>query len=419
MNTMNVPERFWEEFLAEPKSKGPVLLKKPFARPLATAEELFDVLCEMADDVRTGNLVPMHLQISVGHGIHFADRAPMLPRREDRSIRGWGERITRELGRTPFEFHVRDGMQGYDGGLWVRGREVMQGLVRAMGIPPGGAKIETFSGRYDHTSSGIHLDTSDVLSFVVDGPKKMYFWPEGTFKRREDPERAYPLYWTSGTGAYEKYLDSAICLEGEPGDVFYWPRSYWHIAASDMSTWTTTLNISVEWFAPPGAALMYALDAAGMMYSGAEPAPYDVGASIKDPAVPPPGSLLRELESFRASVASPMVEEVIKEVWLRIVTGCGFLRPPRPVDAPSLRDDDVLVADARYPILTVPSGDQLLVSACGHVRRVRPTAGVTRLVERINQGGRHRVGDLVALADAPEAGDLLRSLVTFRGLSLA
>jgi hypothetical protein len=409
---ISVQKHFWDDFLANHWGKVPMVLDNPFGGPLATQDEVFQVFADVSDEVRRGKELP--LSISIDGGQLVADFDDLLPQKEDGSMGGYAARIHGRLPNRHFMFNVADGLQRYNADIWERARDILAGLVERIGIPPGGTKIDAFTGGYSRTPTGIHIDSSDNFSFVVQGKKKMAFWPFERFRSRLDPA-TYPMHEDIGTREYEKHLDGAIILEAHEGQVFYWPRTYWHLAVADSLAWSTTANLAMWWHAPPGIALHYALGRAGIYYSGAEPRPYPLDGDHLQRAVQSiPAALTEELAAFRAKLASPLPEEAMKQMWVSVLTSGGLLHPPKPDPVRELADGDRIVVDPKHPILAVPAaGDQLLIAASGHVQRTPRRPELAQMIARLNTGSPVSVRTLIdetATAGGAERGDI-RSLL--------
>src|SRR5207245_3009425 len=94
------------------------------------------------------------------------------------------------------------------------------------------ADVELFVSNNRLTPFGIHRDPASNFTLVVQGRKRMRLWPEAFFTRRPPMDAE----------SYAAHLGQALTLEGEPGDLLYWPSSYWHVAESDGDL-SVTMNI--------------------------------------------------------------------------------------------------------------------------------------------------------------------------------
>lgn len=103
-------------------------------------------------------------------------------------------------------------------------RHFLAGLYARVGVPAHRAEVDLFAGSYARTRRGIHLDSAAVFCFVIEGRKRIRLWPGSTF-----PDDVG--YWY-GLKGERKQRSKSMCLDGEPGDILYWPASYWHVGES-------------------------------------------------------------------------------------------------------------------------------------------------------------------------------------------
>jgi len=100
-------------------------------------------------------------------------------------------------------------------------------------VPPAGASFEVFAGAYRRGAFGVHKDDQDVITFVTEGRKRFRLWPYERFAGRAEVPAGSQLKQVGLTLAAGEELDGSIVVEGEPGDVFFWPAEWWHVAESD------------------------------------------------------------------------------------------------------------------------------------------------------------------------------------------
>ena len=100
------------------------------------------------------------------------------------------------------------GVQGYDGAIWERAVEVIRPALKLQGgLPAGGMMLDLFYGKYRSTPTGIHLDSSDNLAFVVRGPKRLMFWPPESFAVKFASPPVNPSHQQALTGRFD-YADT-------------------------------------------------------------------------------------------------------------------------------------------------------------------------------------------------------------------
>jgi hypothetical protein len=404
--------RFWEAVGTESPAQ-PTLIRRPFARPMATEAAVLEILKVWADAARRGQAGPTDIE--------KIDRGA-LPLPEDETLDACIARIER-VWTKDWYVYVND-VHKYGGDLWERAVEILLPEIRRHGgLPAGGFKMELFFGRYGATPTGIHLDTSDNLAFIVRGPKRMAFWPPDRFKGvLQIPNAHAPEQQQALTRRYEDHLHQATVLEGETGDVIFWPKESWHVGAS-AEGWTAMITIPMWWNARPMTLAKFVLDRV-LDFDG-EPAlhPFNPDA-IADEALTLPETMSRPVRTAASQVAGRM-EATARLAWASVASSYGFTVPPAKVAAPPLADSTRV--RVKYPMVPLPSEDGCVVVACGH--RSRTTigslpAGLARLNAAL--GAEYPIRDLHELLAGPN-GDaaaheacqrLLIDLVSCRALEV-
>lgn len=123
--------------------------------------------------------------------------------------------------------------------FWPACHRIASAIVDTLGLPASRMHLAAFIGNYPSTPFGIHRDEVGVLTCCVEGSKRMLLWPGDYFERRKAPMlRESPL-----AQDVRRYEDDAIVLAAQPGDVMYWPSSYWHVAAELDDHVHATLSI--------------------------------------------------------------------------------------------------------------------------------------------------------------------------------
>lgn len=427
-NDFTLPKSFWTGFTREFWDKGPTLIRQPFAKPFASAEEVFDILLRSAEDYRDmSRKVPIH--IYVDNAMRQSDAGYFMPRREDSSLSQFARRIKSELGERAYTL-AAFGCQFYNASVWMRARDFFQGLYEEVGLPIGFADLEVFCGSYERTPTGIHRDTASSFSYVVEGRKKMMFWPPEAFDEQIRIKLRY-----LGTDEYERFTRGASVIEGEPGDIIFWPASYWHLAISDGG-WPTTLNLSLYFehshFFFLQDAFQNGTFGSDLLRAASAPTtfPFRPEAGLEDGDVPE--CIAREIELIRAVGQSPNLFAALKEVWLKRLAASGFATVPPPRPARPLTDNDVIFGDARYPVRLMRADDGApRLIANGYTLRAPAASGLQEVLKIVNSGEPTSVGELlkrVSWRDARPETDvetqsevraLLEHLYSVRAIELA
>jgi len=229
---------------------------------------------------------------------------------------------------------------------------------------PGVVKLTLFLGNYRNTPYGVHLGGASNFKFVIAGRKRMRVWDDASVRDKDA---------LSFTNRYRSRLSGSIALDGAPGDVLYFPSSYWHVAEDSGRL---SLSISVDLFVQP------------------------------EPTYHPPTDAESLLLSINRSTASGFDD-------------VPAVRPPR-----RLASADVIRGDPRRPIQwTKGKGRELVCSANGHACSAPRLRAVTSLLARLNAGAPICVRD--AVRDHSGAGlsrggvrALLEKLYAFRAVEI-
>lgn len=388
-------ERYWEQ--------RPVLFRANAAAPFELAET-FEAATAAG---RT------HLQRSYSGSarpnIQFtAERLqqvflrPWLPVPADGSLLGYRERVARRLGSQRYALVIST-FHSFSFPLWSRARQFFAGLWEQVGIPLTGAITTLFHGNYEHTPSGVHRDRFTTFLFALQGRKRMRFWP------------ARP--WSEPVSTlidYRPYLDRSFSVDVEPGDLLYWPASYYHVGEGVGDDVATSINIGVP---RTEHRTVYTLDDLLLgTIDESDLADQDRARSrlarvngtplmrgILDggrlsSALPAP--LQRAVRAFRDVTRPRETAQHIRTLWLGRTTATGFEPVPAPAREPRLTDEHRVRADPQFPIqwtraATGRRSGEWLCSANGHVVRVAGHAGLPRLLATLNTGRPARVADLL------------------------
>ncbi len=414
------PEAFWREYLRENPLDRPATIRRPFAGPVVSAHEIFEVLVAAADRVRRG--IPCQLRIYLGDRAmvwrqtsdQLGDRfGEVLPVAGDGSLEGFRRRLRAEHGYECFALLLNES-QTVMPEIWFRVRGFLRDLYRLGGFPMGGADANIFTGNYRRTPFGVHTDDRDVFTCVVEGRKTFRAWPRETFPRgfgKNDAE----------AHDYAAHLDRAVTLEGDAGDLLYWPEPYWHVAESDEEGLVTTLSIGLARRLDTDGWVREALsearnDGTAQERQGFSPA--QIERSVRE--LPP--ALACSLDILRGRSASAEIDRALRLRWLSHLTAFGMQVPP-PAEVPELSQDEFVQCDGRYPILCVPWRGDLLCSANGHGFWTARRKVIIALVRALNSGSPLLVRDLCerfAVHLPPsELLALLRRFASYRALERA
>jgi hypothetical protein len=358
-DVFTLPSRFWSSFAKRFWGRRPTLIPRPFLDPIVSPHDVLRAFRAAGQ-----RLPPEDFALRIDGRRPPASRlTSWLPRPSDGSVRRYLARLgpRRDGGR--LSGFARDFQVDLGWEPWDRFRSFLTPVYAACGAPTDRAEIALFLGDYAATPGGLHADAANVLCFVVEGRKRFRLWP---------PRALRHLSPTRKVADYGSMIGRSICLEAGAGDIVYWPPSYWHVAEPRG----------------PSASLSLALYAAD-----------------ETPRTGP-------RERGRTDVAAAR-SEMDRE------TGFAFAVPPP--EPGRLRCRDAVRGAPQFPILHRRIGRSAIVSASGRSLVLPALAGLEAVVQVVNEGTPHRVGEVIDLmgrggSHAAEARALLRFLIRQRAL---
>jgi ribosomal protein L16 Arg81 hydroxylase len=246
-----------------------------------------------------------------------------------------------------------------------------------------------FFGNYDKTPQGIHKDPVDIFLFVIEGRKKMYLWPEEFFHEGDHDARL--------DSDFAVLRRDAIVLEGEPGDVIYWPSGYWHVGES-VGGLSLSLSLALKPLQPSSEILDHLKQyieefVNASLHEGRFPTTPE---ELEGSAAMIAGVTKLALKALQKANRNPDFAEAIQVSWLDRLTASGSDPVPPPLPLKALADEAFVHGSPEYPILWIPVADHhLACSANGHAFTVPADPKMIKLLERLNSGETLQVKTLI------------------------
>ncbi len=388
--SFSLGKSFWRKFTKTYWGRKPTVIRVPFPMPIATPDDVFrgllavrQRLSEPRDD----------FELNIERRRIVVDLDRWLPREKDVSLTGYQARLKRDGPGGELAFLVNEFQDELGWTFYNRLRQFLQGHYEITGVPAR-AEVDLFLGNYRRTPLGLHRDEADVFCFVVEGRKRFRLWPKDAF------QSSSPRY---GPGPYTKHMKGSLCLAGDPGDILYWPSSYWHVAESDghlVSSLTLGLYHGYSVF----LALMKNI---AEWYR-------EIGGDERDPIGSLPFSNSRvppELVSTarRAEGQPGRLTERLMRSWMERITGYGFDRIPRPCGRAALEMSSVVRANPISPILHWKFNGDLIIAANGRSIAVGYDDDIVRMLGRVSRGSDCEVAEL-RRAKRRESGSPVQAL---------
>jgi len=377
---------FWTNFAASYWEKRPRVLRSGLSGPLLTPGETFQALIGASDHYRAGSGTSIDFYIEYAKLI--ADVGAHLPDSNDRSLEEYAARISRQIGRRRFGLVVED-IHIYHPTLWLKLRDFLRPLYEMIGIPGDSATSSIFLGNYEKTPFGLHVGDAGTFKFVLQGRKRMRVWPGECFSGKKH---------LAFTRNYEQFLKGSSVLEGEPGNLLYWPSSYWHIGESIAGDVVMSLSVPIFFAGRPSSDLEpiekwmdQKLSASnhGNLYPLATRALQKSVSKLTAST----GRMARTLGEASRDV------EILRTLQVRSlnrITAFGFNRVPPPLPPEPLEDHENVSSNSNYPLLWIEAGDELICSASGHSFSITAHPKILRLLRLLNEGRVSLIKDLIA-----------------------
>jgi len=358
---------FWSRFVRRFWGRRPTVIRQPFARAIASPAEVFAGMVAATDRVRTED----HDFALTIDGVRVgADVERWLPRRKDGSLEGLAARISADLRGSDFAMFVRAFQLELGWEFWRRVRGFLRGLYVRVGLPADRAEVDLFSGSYPRSRSGIHRDSADVFCFVVDGRKRIRVWPRTAFSENS--------YWY-GVGAGRRPRAGSTCLDGEPGDILYWPSSYWHVGESRGGT-VSSLSLGLYPRDSLAATAARLVEGEAMRELGAENFIESLPLSAGQLRAAPPRAL-RAFERASRNLAVALLRRRMEQV-----SGYAFGHVPLPSARERLRASSRYAADRAFPIFWRAVGGTAIIAANGRSIALPRSKALRRMIDALNRG---------------------------------
>lgn len=408
----------WDLFLERYWDRQAVLITD-VPEPPFEADEIFQAAVAGSRPPSPG-VMPPNVQFSIGRDLQI-EPGPWLPKQPDGSLVGYDKRLAEQLDgrRYNLTLHV---LHAFHRPQWRRERDFYAALWERIGLPLTGAITTLFHGNYEHSPVGVHLDRFSTFMYALSGRKRMRFWTDRPW--------SYPV---TSMLDYEPYLDSSFTAEVEPGQLLYWPSTYYHVGESDLSEQAaTSVNIGVPrsghrarfdlenlLFDTTPESMMPGSPESAQLVDGARAAadpggllmPPDRAGAELDDRLPP--AVEYTVECFGEVATRERVADRVAVLSLRRWTAGGLEPAPAPAAPRPLTGADTV--SAVEPILWragATEGAATMCAAAGHVTRTAlPTDRLADLVAQL------RSGVPVPVADVAEDGrTLLETLESFGAL---
>lgn len=387
------PEGFWEFFLREHWSRRPGVFRGIADGAFGDAREQLDGVVRSRTRCAAGEEVLRIYRGAELAGTSAGIAEPLFARPEDASVRGYAERLKRELGSD----EVACVLARFDRSserVWLSIAHVLHELFSRLGSAPLEVDPAAFFGCYRKTSFGVHKDDGDVITFVLEGRKRFLLWPYEYLAEKMGASGCEHRSVAGWGSDLESIRADALVLEGGAGDMLYWPSTFWHVAESDGDfAFSLGTRIAVGGSLAPlvkeaARRVDARVGATGILDASEHVWPPAAGfvpcsTSGAQPFAP-------ALARAQATLDSEPFQDALTEVVIGAVSALGLF-PPLPPDEDIPPFDAKALAGAAFRLRALPialhplDADAMLVAAHGHALRIPRDPRLVGLIERLNE----------------------------------
>jgi 50S ribosomal protein L16 3-hydroxylase len=374
----SLDKNFWRRFARTYWNRRPTVIRAPFRNSIVTPAEVFRAVASATRRLREPT-DDFSFRLDTGRVVLDADLDRWIPRAEDVSIERYFSRIGRSAAGRQFAIFVSDFQIELGWVFFTRLQQFLKGLYEIEGVPANRAEVDLFFGNYRRTHTGVHRDSADVFCFVVDGRKCIRAWPADAVPSSSP---------VAGPASYGRFLNRSICLEGEPGDIIYWPSSYWHVAESGGRL-GSSLSLGLYYGSGLARTIVPGLEAGSREILGGDKAKGSLPFSDQR------AMLYLASSAERLGRESERLTRGLMRFWMDRITGYGFARIPRARGRVPLRLGQAVRANPASPILCRKFNHDLVVSANGRSIAISYHRNVVELIRTLNRGQDCLITDLL------------------------
>jgi 50S ribosomal protein L16 3-hydroxylase len=381
--SLTVEERFsWTGFAERYWDRRPVLFRSVSPLPF-DEQEVFDAAVPATRPVHP-LAMPPNVQFTIERRQQTQPGAH-LPQPADGSFDGYCKRLAEQLEGQRYALVVH-GFHGFHFPQWARERVFYAGLWEHVGQPLTGGITTLFHGTYEHSPVGVHRDRFATFMFGLRGRKRMRFWAERPWSE--------PV---TSVLDYQPYVADSFTADVAPGQLLYWPATFYHVGENAGAEPATSVNVGVPREEHRSSYdlddILIGADRGSLADAGRALLP-DVDAALFTPDGQPPAALEQAVELLLHATAEVRLRDRLTELSLRHATAGGFRPVPPPAETRHLPDHAVLLGCAR--ILTADSAGTTVCAANGHmVRTLAAVPELARLLHPLHHGAAVTVAELL------------------------
>lgn len=371
---------FWRKFSKLNWEKKPAVFKNVESPILSiNAEQIFTILVQFCERCRkTGSTDGLKFYVN-GQPQYFDQILESLPVQTDRSLAGYHRRMSQQYADYCL---VCDHLLKVSSEQWDLLGSFMQGLFDQVGLPNRFAEIGLYLGNYRKTPFGVHVDGCGVLSLPVVGRKKFRLWDAKYVAKNPDLKESH---------RYSAFKAGSSLLQAGPGDMTYWPSSYWHIAESTgefSATWSIGVWVDQDYSEILTEILRPLLSQKLAGDAKAKAIRYRKKQDAFGRVTELPDVLNRSIALLMNLRREPeKIADEFLRYWLMRLSRQGFKEAPSRRPLPPLLAKDVVARKNQSLIRWAPlANGQLCLALNGRLFEIKDTLKSRQFMQKLNRG---------------------------------
>lgn len=358
---------------------------------------VFEGIVRAADDFRSGAMRDHHdLKFHVGDAV-VVDPSPYLPNGSD-NLDQYLARLRHLLSERPFTLLINN-FQEFSPDMCRRLRLFARNILEHLGMLPAGmVSSHVLLARYGVSPFAVHKDPNSVFTFMVRGRKTLRVWPfEALAHRTKRPfarHRQVNLY----NFDYRPIQSTGLPLEGDIGNVLYWPSTFWHVGEANPNSVHISIHLTFDVHSEPRGEVLDLLSETveGSLSEADWHGSYSIG-NVHGGLIEPPEQLNRALCALTEELQSSLADSLTVQ-WLRRMSAQGFSTLARSESSAKRYIVDpgrtLLQGDAAFPVYWMMADGSVTLAAHGRVIRFPIRAWTDDFLTAVSSARGFRITEL-------------------------
>jgi 50S ribosomal protein L16 3-hydroxylase len=283
------------------------------------------------------------------------------------------------------------------------------------GLPGEDTKATLSLGNYDRTPIGVHKGDSHTFLFVLHGRKRIRLWPKKYFTKSNRIEHSIE---------YDNFKDDSILMEGNPGDILYWPSGHWHIEESAADR-ELSMGLSIELFMDSrrsvagwstiGKLIQARIQTREESSVFFDPKNHQLNLEFL------PELVKQSKLAIQEAANNPSLKLAVEVTVLNYLSAMGFTRVPVISLERILDESDIISGVPGSPILWIQwIDDQVVCSVNGHAFSIPDSEEYLNILSKLNWGSSGTVRKFISNCEMPHiAKQLLQKLYTHGAIKVS